>query len=96
MDVRKEALFTIQQLRDGKISTKDAAEVRNLLGVIVDTARVQNDFIRALPKSISDKITFEDVKGIVGAVKNADAEIDLTLDEINKNKNKYLFDKDRK
>lgn len=41
LSVRKEALKTIEQLRAKEIDYKTAGEIRNLLNIIIDTAKVQ-------------------------------------------------------
>jgi len=96
VDVRKEAMDTIKQLRDKEIDVKTASEIRNLLGVIVDTTKVQIEFIRALPKTITEGMGIDGIKQIVGSLKNADAEVDTVLEEINKNKANFIFDPKRK
>lgn len=96
IDVRKEAFNTITQLREKKIDPKEAAEIRNLLNVIIDTAKVQIEFIKVLPKSITESMGIDGIKQIVGSIKNTDAEVDTILEEINRNKANFIFNPKRK
>lgn len=79
IDVRKEAFTTIEQLRKKEIDPKTASEIRNLLNVIIDTAKVQIEFVKALPNSVKEKMTHADIKQMVGTVADKDAEIDQKL-----------------
>lgn len=79
IDVGKEALNTIDQLRKKEIDYKTAGEIRNLLNVIIDTAKVQIEFVKALPNSVKEKMTHHDLKQMVGTINDKDAEINETL-----------------
>lgn len=79
LSVRKEALKTIEQLRSKEIDYKTAAEIRNLLNVIIDTAKVQIEFVRSLPNSVKENMTQADLKQLVCTVNDKDSEINETL-----------------
>jgi len=88
IDVRGEAMETIRALRNGTIDVKQAQAVKDLLNTVIDTAKVQVEFIKSIPNSVKEQMKSEEIKAIAGTLKDRDAEIDLTLDEIEKNKNK--------
>ena len=52
VDVRQEAMDTIKKLKDKQIDLKEAAEIRNLLGVVIDVAKTQVEFIKSLPNEV--------------------------------------------
>ena len=79
LSVRREAVKTIDQLRKKEIDYKTAAEIRNLLNVIIDTAKVQIEFVKVLPSPLKDKMTHQDMKRMVCVVNDKDAEVDETL-----------------
>ena len=82
-DVRSEAMSTIQLLKDKQMDVKTAGEIRNLLAVIVDTAKTQVSFIQALPNSVKEQLTVIEVKAIAGTLVDRDVDLDLTLNEVN-------------
>lgn len=77
--VRKEAINVIEQLRTKQIDYKTAAEIRNLLNVIIDTAKVQIEFVKVLPSALKDNMSQQDIKKMVCVMNDKDAEIDETL-----------------
>ena len=79
LSVRKEAINTIEKLHKKEIDHKTAGEIRNLLNVIIDTAKVQIEFMKALPTSVKEKMTHHDLKQMVGACNDKDAEVNETL-----------------
>ena len=90
-DVRKEALDTINKLKDGSMEVKTAAEIRNLLGTIIDTAKVQVEFLKSIPNSVKEKLDTDSIKAIAGTLRDRDAELDESMNEIErKNKNVNL------
>lgn len=93
IDVRKEAMDTINQLRSKTIDAKTANEIRNLLNTVIDTAKVQIDFIKVLPNSIKDKMTIEEIGSFIGK-KEEEQTIEETLAEIEaKRKSTYSIDR---
>jgi len=82
-DVRVEAMLTIQQLRDKELDVKTACEIRNLLSVVIDTAKTQVEFIKAIPNSVKEQMTVNEVKAIAGTLVDRDVELDLALNEVN-------------
>jgi len=81
-DVRSEAMNAIAQLKDGKMDVKTASEIRSLLGTIIDTAKVQVEFLKSIPNSVKEKLDTNSIKAIAGTLRDRDAELDETLNEI--------------
>lgn len=90
VDVRKEAMDAIQRLKDKTMDVKTAKEIKGLLDVVVNTAKTQVDFLNAIPDSVKKEMKIEEVKAIAGTLTDRDAELDLSLDKIEKDKNKYI------
>jgi len=88
-DVRENALLSIKALREGKIEISTAKEIRENLSIIIDTARVQVDFLRAIPNNVKKEISESDIKAIAGTLIDRDAELDKSLYKIEENNNKY-------
>lgn len=82
VDVREEAFKTIQGLRDGTIDIKKAQSIKDLLNVINDTAKTQVAFIQSMPKTVRESLSVADVKAIAGTLKDRDAELDITIHQI--------------
>lgn len=93
IEVRKEALELIKQLKSGSIDIKTATEIRNCLNVIIDTAKTQVEFLKAIPNSIKEKMNENTVKAIAGTLRDRDAELDETLHEIESTESQYSFSK---
>lgn len=87
-DVRAEAFDAIQKLKNNQIDVKTAGEIRNLLNVVIDTAKTQVEFIKALPNSIKEKMDEPMVKAIAGTLRDRDAELDQSLKEIEESRKK--------
>lgn len=85
IEVRNEAMATIEALKAKQMDVKTASEIRSLLGVIVDTAKAQVAFINAIPNSIKEKMNEDNIKAIAGTLKDRDAELDESLNYINTN-----------
>lgn len=88
-DVRSEAMDAIKKLKEGNMDIKTAAEIRNLCGVVIDVAKTQVEFLKALPNSVKEKLNTDEVKAIAGTLRDRDADLDNTLHAIEQNKNKY-------
>jgi hypothetical protein len=92
VDVRSEAMAAIQKLKANEIDVKTAGEIRNLLGVIIDTAKTQVEFLKAIPNSVKEQMQQNDIKAIAGTLRDRDAELDATITEIEENRTKsYLL-----
>ena len=89
IDVRSEAMDAIKKLKDGSMDIKTAAEIRNLCSVVIDAAKTQVEFIKALPNSVKEKLNTDEVKAIAGTLRDRDAELDNTMNTIEKNQNRY-------
>lgn len=87
-DVRHEAFETIRALRDKKIEVKDAMAIKGLLDCIIDTAKTQVEFIKSLPAKVKDEMSTEEAKAIAGTLRDRDADLDMTMNEIEQNAGK--------
>lgn len=67
IDVRIEAMDAIKKLKSKEMDVKTASEIRNLLSVVIDTAKTQVEFMKSLPSSIKEKMSEETIKAIAGA-----------------------------
>ena len=88
IDVRSEAMSAIAALKSGGMDVKTAAEIRNLLNTVIDTAKCQVEFIKALPETVKQQMTPVEVKAIAGTLKDRDAEIEPVLHQIEENRKK--------
>ena len=82
VEVRAEAMETIKLLKDGKIDVKTAQTIKDCLNTVIDTAKTQVEFLKAIPKSVKDSMSEFDVKAIAGTLKDRDAELDVTFARI--------------
>lgn len=87
-DVRTEAFDAIQKLKTGAIDVKTAQEIRGLLNTVIDTARTQVSFIAALPDNVKAQMSTDEVKAIAGTLSDRDAEMDITMRQIEISKNR--------
>lgn len=74
IDVRIEAMDAIRKLKSKEMDVKTAKEVRDLLSVIVDTAKTQVDFMKAIPNSLKEKMSEEAIINISGAIQGHNKE----------------------
>lgn len=88
VDVRSEAMETIKALREGSIDVKQAQAIKDLLNTVIDTAKTQVEFLKSIPNSVKEQMKSEEIKAIAGTLKDRNAELEITLHEIEKNKNK--------
>jgi hypothetical protein len=92
VEVRAEAMDTIRMLKQGKIDVKTAQTIKGCLDTVIDTAKTQVEFLKAVPKAVKDQLTAVEVKAIAGTLKDRDAELDATFHEIEeRNKIPYGF-----
>jgi hypothetical protein len=89
VDVRNEAFEAIKLIKAGKMDVKTAGEIRNLLNTVIDTAKTQVEFLKAIPHSIKEKMDQDSIKAIAGTLKDRDAELDQSLNTIKNNENQY-------
>ena len=82
VDVRIEAMDTIQRLKSGSIDVKTASEIRNLCNTVIDVAKTQVEFIKAIPNSIKEQMSATEVKAIAGTLNDRDAELDASMAQI--------------
>lgn len=93
-EVRSEAMETIKALKNKEMDVKTASEIRSLLSVIVDTAKAQVEFIKALPDQFKDELNSDTIKSISVTFEEKEATLESTLIEIENNKKKpYEFSK---
>lgn len=91
VDVRNEAMDTIKKLKANEIDIKTAGEIRNLCNVVIDVAKTQVEFVKAIPSVVREQMTVTEVKAIAGTLVDRDAELDVTLKEVEESQNKpYL------
>jgi hypothetical protein len=74
IDVRIEAMDAIRKLKSKELDVKTASEIRDLLSVIVDTAKTQVEFMKAIPTSLKEKMSEETIRCISGAIQGQQAE----------------------
>lgn len=74
IDVRIEAMDAIRKLKSKEMDVKTAKEVRDLLSVIVDTAKTQVEFMKAIPNSLKEKMSEEAIVNISGVIQGQNAE----------------------
>ena len=84
LDVRNEAMEAIQQLKSGKMDIKTASEIRNLLGVVIDTAKTQVEYLKAIPNSVKEKMSEQGLQTVAATFNEPKKleSIDDTLKEI--------------
>jgi hypothetical protein len=88
VDVRTEAMLTIQAIKDGKMDIKTATEIRNQLNLIIDVSKTQVEYLKAIPMSIKEKMAEEDFKNVAGTFRDPNSEIEQTMLQIEANKKK--------
>lgn len=86
VDVRSEAMNIIQLLKEGKIDVKTAGVAKDLLNTVVDTAKTQVEFIKAIPNSVKEQMSATEVKAIAGTLVDRDAELDTSIAQIEENR----------
>ena len=89
VDVRSEALDAIRRLKLGELDIKQAQSIKGLLDTIVDTAKTQVEFLKALPNNVKEQMQTVEVKAIAGTLVDRDAELDLSLEEIKESNKVY-------
>ena len=93
VDVRNEAYEAIQKLKSGDLDVNVAKEIRGLLDTVIETGRVQVQFLNALPNDVKSKININEIKAMAGTLKDKYAELDVTLAEIKENQSVDLSKK---
>lgn len=90
VDVRQEAMETIKLLKEGRIDVKHASAIKDLCNTIIDVAKVQVEFIKAVPSHVKSEMDKNEVKAIAGTLNDRDAELDYSLKQIEiRNKRPY-------
>ena len=90
IDVRQEAMDVIRRLKNGEIDVKDAQTIKGLLDTVVDTAKTQVEFLKAIPNNVKEQLSANEVKAIAGTLQDRDAELDLSMKEIQES-NRRLY-----
>ncbi len=90
VDVRSEAMDTIKKLKNKEIDLKAAHEIKGLLDTIVDVAKTQVEFIKAIPDDMKKDLKTEGIQAIAGTLKDRDVELDLSLHQIEQSRNTYV------
>ncbi len=86
VDVRREAMDTIKRLKDGTMDLKTASEIKNLCNTVINVAKVQVEYVKAIPKHVKESMTVNEVKAIAGTLIDRDADLDASLYEIEQSK----------
>lgn len=92
-DVRTEAFDVIRMLKEGLLEVKDAQTIKGLLDTVIDTAKTQVEFLKAIPDSVKSEMSVDEVKAIAGTLQDRDAELDITIKQIEDNKYKNPLSK---
>lgn len=92
-DVRTEAFDVIRMLKEGLLEVKDAQTIKGLLDPVIDTAKTQVEFLKAIPDSVKSEMSVDEVKAIAGTLQDRDAELDITIKQIEDNKYKNPLSK---
>lgn len=87
-DVRNEAMDILQRLKNGKMDVKTAIAAKGLLDTVIDTAKTQVEFLKAIPNSVKEQMNVNTIKAIAGTLRDRDAELDESLTEIEENRKK--------
>ncbi len=90
-DVREEAFDAIRKLKEGTMDVKTAGEIRSLLNTVIDTAKTQVEFLKAIPNSVKEKMDEVTVKAIAGTLKDRDAELDESLERIDRSRRASIY-----
>lgn len=88
-DVRNEALTAIQMIRVGQLDVKQAQEIRGLLNTIIDTAKTEVEFVKAMPKAITERMSNNEIRAIAASIEDKDVELDMSLKKIKELQNSY-------
>ena len=88
-DVRAEAMDTIRKLKSKEIDVPTANSVKGCLDVIINTAKAQIDFVKALPLNVQDEIKLEEVLVISGVFRDEEQELDSSLKQIKESNETY-------
>lgn len=89
VDVRSEAMDTIKKLKDKEIDLKTAREIKGLLDTIVDVAKTQVEFVKAIPDDMKKDLKTEGIQAIAGTLKDRDADLDVSLHHIEQSSRTY-------
>lgn len=92
-DVRTEAFDVIRMMKEGLLEVKDAQTIKGLLDTVIDTAKTQVEFLKAIPDSVKSEMSVDEVKAIAGTLQDRDAELDITIKQIEDNKYKNPLSK---
>lgn len=86
VDVREEAMDAIRKLKSGQIDVKTAGAIKDLLNTVVDTAKTQVAYIQSIPNVVKEQLSVREVKAIAGTLVDRDAELDISMAEIEENR----------
>lgn len=94
-DVRGEAFDIIQKLKSKEVDVKTAQEIRGLLSTIIDTAKTEVDFLKTMPDDVITRMSADEIKTVAATLHDKDAELDLSLKEIEIKRNHYEHDNNK-
>jgi len=89
-DVRSEAIEAIRLLKEGKIDVKQAQEIRGLLNTVIDTAKTEVEFLKAIPDHVKEQMTENKIRAIAATVEDKDLAIDESVNDIEYRRNHYV------
>lgn len=90
VDVRSEAMDAIKLLKEGKLDVKQAGTIKGLLDTVIDTAKTQVEYMKAIPKSVKEQMSTTEIKAIAGTLADRDADLDISMAKIDESrKNTY-------
>ena len=62
VDVRQEAMDAIKAIKAGTMDIKSAQMIKGLLDTVIDTAKTQVEFLKAIPVKVKENMTTDEVK----------------------------------
>jgi hypothetical protein len=78
----------IRLLKNREMEVKEAQTIKGLLDSIIDTAKTQVEFIKAIPNCVKEQLSVNEVKAIAGTLQDRDAELDVSMKEIEERRKK--------
>lgn len=90
VDVRSVLMETIENLNSGKIDIEKAKVINELSASMINIAKTQVEYLKAIPNSVKEQMTTTEVKAIAGTLMDRDAEIEPVLIEVKENQKKGL------
>lgn len=90
VDVRSVLMETIENLNNGKIDIEKAKAINELSVSMINIAKTQVEYLKAIPASVKEQMTTIEVKAIAGTLMDRDAEIEPVLIHVKESQSKPL------